>query len=66
MAMLVILTDNQIFQPEQVCQSCLLANNNGKPRWGGGTLSCGQMLQKCAENQPQQYECVMGFKLANI
>ncbi len=38
--MLVILTDNQIFAPEQVCQSCLLADGSGQPRWRGGKLHC--------------------------
>ena len=64
--MLVILTDDQIFAPEQVCQSCLLANNSGQPRWHEGKLRCGQAIRNCAEKQPQQYECMMGFRLANI
>ncbi|MBD2139665.1 hypothetical protein H6F32_19380 [Anabaena sp. FACHB-1237] len=64
--MLIILTDNQVFNPEKVCQSCLMANSNGQPRWGGGQLRCGQLVQQCQENQPQQYQCMMGFRLANI
>lgn len=64
--MLVILTDDQIFAPEQVCQSCLLANNSGQPRWHGGKLRCGQTVHKCTDQQPEQFECVMGFRVANI
>ncbi|MEA5575017.1 hypothetical protein [Anabaena sp. UHCC 0451] len=64
--MLVILTDDQIFAPEQVCQSCLLANNSGQPRWYRGQLRCGQAINKLTEQQSEQYECVMGFRLANI
>ncbi|MCZ2202239.1 hypothetical protein [Cylindrospermopsis raciborskii] len=64
--MLVIITDNQIFAPEQVCQSCLLADNSGQPRWHEGRLRCGQAVKKCTEHQAEQYECVMGFRLANI
>ncbi|MGM3308971.1 hypothetical protein ACSQ6I_23825 [Anabaena sp. WFMT] len=64
--MLVILTDDQIFAPEQVCQSCWLANSSGKPRWGGGKLVCGQAIRSFTEQQPEQYECVMGFRIAHI
>ncbi|AFZ59180.1 hypothetical protein H6G54_02140 [Anabaena cylindrica FACHB-243] len=64
--MLVILTDDQIFTPEQVCQSCLLANSSGQPRWGGGKLGCGQAIRAFTEQQPEQYECVMGFRIAHI
>ena len=64
--MLVILMDEQIFAPEQVCQSCLLANSSGQPRWRGGKLRCGQAIRTFTEQQPEQYECVMGFRIANI
>ncbi|WP_016953310.1 hypothetical protein [Anabaena sp. PCC 7108] len=64
--MLVILMDEQILAPEQICQSCLLANGSGQPRWYGGQLRCGQAIRQCTEQQPEQYECVMGFRIANI
>ncbi|QLE56113.1 hypothetical protein [Nostoc sp. TCL26-01] len=64
--MLVILMEDQILPPEQVCQSCLLANGRGQPRWLGGKLSCGQAIRKLAEQQPEQYECLMGFRIAHI
>ncbi|MGB3204848.1 MAG: hypothetical protein WBB28_07675 [Crinalium sp.] len=64
--MLVILTDNQILTPHLVCQSCLLADHSGQPRWHHGQLRCGQAIRQNSENQPQQYECQMGFRLANV
>ncbi|MBD1836059.1 hypothetical protein H6F74_00415 [Trichocoleus sp. FACHB-90] len=64
--MLVILTDEQILSPKQVCQNCLLADSSGQPRWRKGQLGCGQSIHKLTENQPEQYECLMGFRIANI
>lgn len=64
--MLVILMDNQIFAPQQVCQSCLLADGSGQPRWRQGKLYCGRAIRKLTEQQPDQFECLMGFRVANI
>lgn len=64
--MLVILTDNNIIPPRKVCQTCLLADQSGQPRWRGGQLGCGHAILKLTENQPEQYECQMGFLLVNI
>ncbi|MEP0754200.1 hypothetical protein NDA03_18430 [Trichocoleus sp. Lan] len=64
--MLVILTDEQILSPKQVCQTCLLADQSGQPRWRQGQLRCAQEIHKLTENQPDQYECLMGFRIANI
>ena len=63
--MLVILMENQILVPQQVCQSCLLADQAGRPRWHQGQLRCGRALM-VSDNQPEQYECQMGFRVANI
>lgn len=64
--MLVILMDDQILAPEKVCQSCLLADRSGQPRWRGGQLHCGQAIRKLTAQQPEQYECIMGFRIAEI
>jgi hypothetical protein len=64
--MLVILMDDQIFTPEQVCQSCVFASNSGEPRWHGGQLHFGQAIRKFAEQRSEQYEFVMGFRIAHI
>jgi hypothetical protein len=64
--MLVVLMENQLLAPEQVCQTCLLASQSGQPRWNQGQLYCGRALQKSTAEQPDQYECQMGFRIANI
>ncbi|WP_066379441.1 MULTISPECIES: hypothetical protein [unclassified Anabaena] len=64
--MLVMLMDDQILAPEQVCQSCLLADNSGQPRWRAGQLYCGKVIRKLVEQQSEQYECLMGFRIAEI
>ena len=64
--MLVILTHDQILSPRQVCQTCLLADQSGQPRWRQGKLGCGHAVRKLTDNQPDQYECAMGFRVANV
>jgi hypothetical protein len=64
--MLVILMEDQLISPYRVCQTCPLADQTGQPRWRGGQLRCGQAIRKLTEQQPDQYECVMGFRVANI
>ncbi len=64
--MLVILMENQILAPQHVCPSCLLANSTGQPRWSKGKLRCGRAISKVAVEQPEQYQCLMGFRIANI
>jgi hypothetical protein len=64
--MLVILMNEQILAPEQVCQSCLLADGSGQPRWRSGQLRCGQAIHKLTQQQADQYECIMGFHIAHI
>ncbi len=43
-----------------------MANRQGQPRWREGKLRCGRLLEKLVDDQPDQYECQMGFRLANI
>ncbi len=64
--MLVILMEDQIFALGQVCSSCLLASSSGQPRWNQGQLRCGHAIRKLSAKQPDQYECLMGFRIANI
>ena len=64
--MLVILIEEQILAAGQVCSSCLLATRGGQPRWNQGQLGCGQAIRKITTQQPDQYECLMGFRVANI
>ena len=64
--MLVMLMDDRVISPQIVCQNCLLADHSGQPRWRSGQLRCGHAIRKLAENQPDQFECQMGFRVANI
>ena len=64
--MLVVLMENQLFAPQQVCQTCLMADQNGQPRWHQGQLRCGRAVRKLAEGMPEQFECQMGFRIAHI
>ena len=64
--MLVIITDEQVLSPKQVCQTCLMANRGGLPRWHHGKLKCGHTVNKSSENQATVYECQMGFRVADI
>lgn len=64
--MLVVLMENQLFAPQQVCQSCLMADQDGQPRWRQGQLRCGRALAKSTDEMPEQYECQMGFRIAHI
>jgi hypothetical protein len=77
--MLVILTDEQMLSPQQVCCNCLLATSKGLPRWRQGKLGCGlaistrrspespEVARGDRENHPPKwYECQMGFRVAAI
>ena len=65
--MLVIITDEQLLSPEQVCQTCLMATRNGLPRWQQGKLNCGRTIaERSNKNRATVYECQMGFRVAMI
>lgn len=64
--MLVILIQEQLIAPRKVCESCVLADRSGQPRFAQGKLRCGQAVSKITEQQPDWYECIMGFHIANI
>ena len=52
--MLVILTDEQMLAPQQVCCNCLLANSKGLPRWHQGKLGCGLAISARRSPEPQK------------
>ncbi|MEY3300308.1 MAG: hypothetical protein RLZZ597_3568 [Cyanobacteriota bacterium] len=64
--MLIMMTDSQIISPQMVCQTCLLADQNGQPRWRHGSLGCGRLVTGIDHGQPAQFECQMGFRVASI
>lgn len=64
--MLVILIGDRPISPEQICQTCLLADQSGQPRWQHGQLRCGQTIRRRGEHLPEQYQCQMGFRVTNL
>lgn len=69
--MLIILTNEHLISPQQVCHSCLLADADGYPRWHQGRLGCGKTLNSHPKNSHQEqlsnhYQCQMGFEIAQI
>ncbi len=77
--MLVVLTEQQVLSPRQVCQGCLLADRSGLPRWHQGRLSCALAAERAASScpsrsrqtapapkSPKRFQCQMGFQLAEI
>jgi hypothetical protein len=70
--MLVILTDSQVLSPDLVCHDCLLANQQGQPRWHHGQLGCAKKSTDAIAGElhsgknAQLYRCQMGFQVAEI
>jgi hypothetical protein len=64
--MLVVVMEDQLLSPHQICATCLLANEGGQPRWEHGKLRCGQAITNLSQQIPQQYECQMGFRIVEI
>lgn len=62
--MLIVITKNQVLTCDRVCQGCLLANQQGYPRWQGEQLGCAAM--RLDPHQGRIYECQMGFRLVNV
>ncbi|MEO0539644.1 MAG: hypothetical protein AAFZ80_02140 [Cyanobacteria bacterium P01_A01_bin.105] len=74
--MFVLMTDEQVIASDVVCRGCLMANQQGQPRWQDGQLLCGRPLRP-NPTQPvthalpgtpssRHYECHMGFRLAQV
>ena len=40
--MIVMIVDQQILSPKQVCQNCLMSDQSGLPRWHDSKLGCGK------------------------
>ena len=64
--MLVIIAEDGLLSPGQVCCGCLMADRGGQPRWQDGKLRCGQLVRQAAGSKPECFECVMGFTLAHL
>jgi hypothetical protein len=64
--MLVMVLNEQIIPTRTVCETCLWADQTGQPRWSGDRLRCGKALHKFTEQQPDQFQCAMGFRVVNV
>jgi hypothetical protein len=64
--MLVVMMEEQLLSPAAICPTCLMADQAGNPRWHQGRLRCGRLVADNNSGQPPQYECQMGFRIANI
>lgn len=49
--MIVMIVDQQILSPKQVCQNCLMSDRSGLPRWHDSKLGCGKMRSR----NPQEF-----------
>ncbi|MEM8807800.1 MAG: hypothetical protein AAGF01_17410 [Cyanobacteria bacterium P01_G01_bin.38] len=43
-----------------------MADHSGQPRWQNGKLRCGRRLEARTPEEPVQYECTMGFRVAEV
>ncbi len=50
--MLVVVMEDQLLSPHQICATCLLANEGGQPRWEHGKLRCGQAITNLSQQIP--------------
>jgi hypothetical protein len=65
--MIVMIVDQQILSPKQVCQNCLMSYQSGLPRWRDRQLGCGKIPpQPTTSKQAPVYQCQMGFNVAWI
>jgi hypothetical protein len=72
---LVIVMEDHLLPPAAVCPSCPMASQSGLPRWHQGQLRCGRLVDSTGEGAtgegalpagPVQYECAMGFRIAEL
>lgn len=62
--MLVVVATDQILNCDCVCQGCLFADRQGRPRWQGGRLGCAVAMAD--PRQGHIFECQMGFRVVNV
>lgn len=64
--MLVMMMGEQLVPAQQVCQNCLMASRDGQPRWESGQLRCGRAIASALPQQPDQFDCKMGFRVIQV
>ena len=64
--MLVMVVGDRLVPVQQVCQSCVMASRDGQPRWDSGKLRCGHAIVPVMPQQPNQFDCEMGFRVVQV
>lgn len=64
--MIVMIAEQQILDPQKVCQNCLMSDKSGLPRWHNSQLGCGTMQPQQTSKEAKVYRCQMGFNVAWI
>lgn len=64
--MLVMIVGDRLVPVKQVCQNCVMASRDGQPRWDSGQLRCGQAIASLMPQQPDQFDCQMGFRVVQV
>jgi hypothetical protein len=64
--MVVMMVGDQLLPAKDVCQNCLLADQTGQPRWAEGRLRCGNAIAKSTDRAAPQFQCQMGFRVAQV
>lgn len=64
--MIVMIADEQILSAKQICQSCLMSDHSGLPRWHDSKLGCAKVFQKPTFKQAKVYQCQMGFNVTQV
>jgi len=63
--MVVLLTDREVLSPRQVCNQCLYASADGKPRFHEGKVTCGRGPDK-PDPAKKPHCCPMGFRVVDM
>jgi hypothetical protein len=64
--MLMVAMGDRLIPSQRVCQNCLMASQAGEPRWADGALRCGRAVVVESPQQPDQFDCQMGFRVIKL
>jgi len=64
--MVTMMMGDRLIPMQQVCQNCLMASQDGQPRWEDGRLRCGRAVVAQSPQQANQFECQMGFRVIKV
>ncbi|MFB2917274.1 MULTISPECIES: hypothetical protein [Aerosakkonema] len=57
MKKLVMLLRDQMLPPQILCSTCLMASQQGQPRWQDGQLRCGRPVHN-PSNNAVEFRCI--------